>query len=382
MKQSRKGMLMAALICGTIAPVLWGGASVYATEAEAIDEALSAFELNPMVITAQRTETKELDTPASVSVVTKKDIEKTGATTALEALRRVPGITDYSYGPYGDDVGSSYSRIYLRGFDKGALVLVNGAPININNYASPNAIPIESIEKIEVVKGSNSVLYGAEALGGVVNIITKKGEGKVKYTVSGTVGNYVEPTVELAPEVVVSKLESEIDQLDQSMADLETDYDKAYVKLNDRRKELLKKRDEATIKSKGIDAKYLGKKVVYRDDKIFIIGTVSNIKPTTLGTYGIDVTFKRFVQLHVEPQKARDNTPAHDFYEIERHTAKDFLTDTFTTSIHFKYVDDMLSLFDDYLNYETAPYKPLYRVIKDINENIELMLSVFNTKKI
>ena len=191
MKQSRKGMLMAALICGTIAPVLWGGASVYAAEAEAIDEALSAFELNPMVITAQRTETKELDTPASVSVVTKKDIEKTGATTALEALRRVPGITDYSYGPYGDDVGSSYSRIYLRGFDKGALVLVNGAPININNYASPNAIPIESIEKIEVVKGSNSVLYGAEALGGVVNIITKKGEGKVKYTVSGTVGNYV-----------------------------------------------------------------------------------------------------------------------------------------------------------------------------------------------
>lgn len=198
----------------------------------------------------------------------------------------------------------------------------------------------------------------------------------------GVVGNYVEPTVKLAPEVVVNKLESEIDQLDQSMADLETDYDKAYSKLNDYRKELLKKRDEATIKSKGIDAKYLGKKVVYRDDKIFIIGTVSNIKPTTLGTYGIDVTFKRFVQLHVEPQKASDNTPAHDFYEIERHTAKDFLTDTFTTSIHFKYVDDMLSLFDDYLNYETAPYKPLYRVIKDINENIELMLSVFNTKKI
>ena len=198
----------------------------------------------------------------------------------------------------------------------------------------------------------------------------------------GAVGNYKEPTVELEPEVVVNYLENEIELLDQSMADLETDFDKAYAKFNDHRNELLKKKDAAMIKSKGIDAKYLGKKVVYKDDKIFIIGTVSNIKPTTLGTYGIDVTFERFVQLHVEPQKASDNTPAHDFYKIERHTAKDFLTDTFTTSIHFKYVDDMLSLFDDYLNYETAPYKPLYRVIKDINENIELMLSVFNTKKI
>ena len=198
----------------------------------------------------------------------------------------------------------------------------------------------------------------------------------------GAVGNYVEPTVELEPEVVVNYLENEIELLDQSMSDLETDFDRSYAKLKDQRNELLKKKDAAMIKSKGIDAKYLGKKVVYKDDKIFIIGTVSNIKPTTLGTYGIDVTFERYVQLHVEPQKASDNTPAHDFYEIERHTAKDFLTDTFTTSIHFNYVDDMLSLFDDYLNYETAPYKPLYRVIKDINENIELMLSVFNTKKI
>ena len=190
MKTSRKGMLMAALICGTVAPVLFSG-SAYAAEKEDVDAALQSFELNPMVITAQRTETKDLDTPASTTVVTKEEILKTGATTAVEALRRVPGITDYSYGPYGDDVGSSYSRVYLRGLDKGALVLVNGAPININNYASPNAIPIDAIEKIEVVKGANSVLYGAEALGGVINIITKKGEGKVSTTLSGTVGNYV-----------------------------------------------------------------------------------------------------------------------------------------------------------------------------------------------
>lgn len=189
MKQGRKGMLMAALICGTITSVL-GGASVFAADTKA-EDSLSTFTLDTMVVTAQRTETKDLDTPATVSVVTKEEIARTGATTAMEALRRVPGITDYSYGPYGDDVGSSYSRVYLRGMDKGALVMVNGAPINVNNYASPNAIPIEAIEKIEVVKGANSVLYGAEAVGGVINIITKKGEGKVRTSVSGTVGNYV-----------------------------------------------------------------------------------------------------------------------------------------------------------------------------------------------
>ena len=189
MKTSRKGMLMAALICGTIVPVLFGGSSAYAAEKDAVDEALSSFELNPMVVTAQRTETKDLDTPATTKVITKEDLEKTGATTVMDAIRRVPGITDSSYAANGDDMGSSPSRIFIRGFDKGTLLLVNGAPINFNNYASPNSIPVNAIEKIEIIKGANSVLYGPEAMAGVVNIITKKGEGTVKTTISGAAGN-------------------------------------------------------------------------------------------------------------------------------------------------------------------------------------------------
>lgn len=143
-----------------------------------------------MIVTAQRMETKDLDTPAMTSVITAADIEKTGATTVMEALRDIVGITDYSYAGNGDDQGSSTSRILVRGFDKGSLVLLNGAPINIMNYGSASGIPVEAIEKIEVVKGANSVLYGAEALGGVINIITKKGEGKQKVGISGTIGNY------------------------------------------------------------------------------------------------------------------------------------------------------------------------------------------------
>ena len=91
MKQSRKGMLMAALICGTIVPALFGGTSVFAEEAkkEAEDVALQAFELNPMVVTAQRMETKDLDTPATTNVITKEEIERSGATTVMDVMRKV-----------------------------------------------------------------------------------------------------------------------------------------------------------------------------------------------------------------------------------------------------------------------------------------------------
>lgn len=181
-KSASKSALMVALATGN---VIWGGTVVHAEEPN------QAFTLDPMVVTAQRMETRDLDTPAAVSVITKEEIEKNGSTTTMEALRRVAGVTDYSYGPGGDDLGSSYSRVYLRGFDKGALVMVNGAPININNYASVNSIPINAIERIEIVKGASSVLYGAEALGGVVNIITKTGAGKLSTTLSTTGGNYL-----------------------------------------------------------------------------------------------------------------------------------------------------------------------------------------------
>ena len=56
----------------------------------------------------------------------------------------------------------------------------------------------DSIEKIEIVRGSNATLYGAEAMGGVINIITKKASGSAKTTISGTIGNYTDKWSELA----------------------------------------------------------------------------------------------------------------------------------------------------------------------------------------
>ena len=175
-----KSLLMTALITGS---VLWGGTNAFA------EESVGEFELDPIVVTAQRTETRDLDTPAAVSVITAKDIENSGAKTAYEIIERQVGFTNNAYGPGGREFGGSSSRTVLRGLDKGTLVMVNGAPINMLNYNSMEGIPAAAIEKIEIVRGSQSVLYGPEAFGGVVNIITKKG-GKSRTTISGGVGNY------------------------------------------------------------------------------------------------------------------------------------------------------------------------------------------------
>jgi len=181
-----KSMLMTALICGSIVPVLCGGASVYAAEAAA-EDALSSFELNPMIITAQRVETNDLNTPAAVEIYDEKKIEQSGAANAFDVLQDSLGVTMHSQGFNGTSMGTMTSKIMIRGVERGTLVLVNGVPMNQDGKYNLEDIPTESIERIELVRGGGSVLYGSEATGGVVNIITKE---KMKNKVSVSAGNY------------------------------------------------------------------------------------------------------------------------------------------------------------------------------------------------
>lgn len=146
------------------------------------------FVLDSLIVTAQRMETRALDTPATVTVLDEKALKNSGARTLFDALAFTQGITNFSYGPGGQDYGAMDSRVVIRGFDRGALVLVNGAPLNLINKNSLDNIPIESIERVEVVKGAGSTLYGAEAFGGVINIITKKG-GPEQTTIGIAGGN-------------------------------------------------------------------------------------------------------------------------------------------------------------------------------------------------
>ena len=171
MEQSRKGMLMAALICGTMVPVLFGGASAYAKEA---DEKLSSFSLEEMVVTATRYEKKDVDIAASTDVITRERLDEMGASNVYEALQFSTGLTIDGKAPGGASYGSMTSKVAIRGSEKGTLIMMNGTPINFRGLYSIDSIPTDIVERIEIVRGGGAVLYGSEASGGVINIITKK----------------------------------------------------------------------------------------------------------------------------------------------------------------------------------------------------------------
>lgn len=177
-KSFSKSLLMTALITGT---VLWGGDSVFAQENE------QEFTLDPMVITATRTEKRDVDVPASTTILSNQDLKNTGAQNLQVALGRVPGLVYKTFAPGGGAMGTMANEIAIRGVSNGTLVMLNGTPMNLRGKYYLDAIPVENVERVEIVKGSAGVLYGSEAMGGVINIITKK---EFTNSVSVGYGNY------------------------------------------------------------------------------------------------------------------------------------------------------------------------------------------------
>lgn len=173
-----KSLLMTALVTGT---VLWGSNSVLASETA------PEFSLDPLVITAQKREKKDLETPAAVDVITTEDVEKNGGASAFEVLRHSLGLSATSMGPNGASLGTMTSEITIRGVERGTLILLDGVPLNQDGKYNLEDIPSDIIDRIEIVRGGGSVLYGSEASGGVINIITKKNVGN---NIKVSAGNY------------------------------------------------------------------------------------------------------------------------------------------------------------------------------------------------
>ena len=174
-KSVTKALLMTALITNSL---VVGAVTVFA------EESLTEYTLDTMVVTATRTEKRDVDVPASTEIITYED---SGSVNAMEAVSKMLGVDYNTYLPGGSAQTSMTNEINVRGFSYGTLILVNGNPINLNNTYVIDAIPAEAIERIEVVKGGGSVLYGSEAQSGVINIITKK---KISNKVRAGFGNY------------------------------------------------------------------------------------------------------------------------------------------------------------------------------------------------
>ena len=149
--------------------------------------AAEVYELNPVLVTAQRSMTKDMETPAAIEVLHADDLQKTGATSVQEALKFSTGIITHGQGPRNISQGTMTSKAVIRGVEKGTLVLIDGVPINQGGRYNLEDIPVESIDRVEVVRGGGAVLYGSEANGGVINIITK---GKRANMVKAGFGNY------------------------------------------------------------------------------------------------------------------------------------------------------------------------------------------------
>ncbi|MCL6247702.1 TonB-dependent receptor [Acinetobacter sp. ANC 4945] len=160
--------------------------------AETADE--SAVKMETIVVSASGSQVNVKDAPASISVVTKEDIQRQPFNSLADVLSDLPGVT----GGYSN--AGAGSKITFRGMpDKYTLILVDGKRIGNQSLLGHrpdkvdqdlNWITPDMIERIEVIRGSMSTLYGSEAVGGVINIITKKIPNKL--TGSATV-NYSKP---------------------------------------------------------------------------------------------------------------------------------------------------------------------------------------------
>ena len=137
--------------------------------------ALEEYSLDEIVVTATRTEKRDVDVPMSTDVITREEIERGGAQNAAQIIQKVNGVSFASFAPMGASMGTMINKATIRGIDNGTLVLINGNPISGRGLYNLQEIPADSIERVEIVKGGGSVLYGSEAMAGVINIITKKG---------------------------------------------------------------------------------------------------------------------------------------------------------------------------------------------------------------
>lgn len=157
------------LTAAVLVSMLHGGELAFA------EEALPLYTLDAVVVTATRTENDVKNVPASTQIITSSDIKKSGATNVRDA------ITDFANITMTKKVRGGGHEIIVRGMstDK-SLIMVNGHRVaneadgsGLGNANALDRINVDNIEKIEIVKGPSSALYGSEAMGGVINIITK-----------------------------------------------------------------------------------------------------------------------------------------------------------------------------------------------------------------
>lgn len=145
--------------------------------------------LDEIVVTANRIATPALELASSVTVISSFDIAASRKSTVIELLKDVPGISIAQQGGLG-----KFGSVFMRGANSNhVLVFVDGVEMNDpstpGNLYDLSSLQLSCVEKIEIVRGPQSTLYGSDAIAGVINIFTKKAGGEPAVSLSGEYGS-------------------------------------------------------------------------------------------------------------------------------------------------------------------------------------------------
>lgn len=143
-----------------------------------------------IVVTATRLETPSKEIASSITVISREELERMKKTTVLDALQEALGVYTIQYGPAG-----GAASVFLRGANsEHTLILMDG--VELNDPITPSRsfdlahLTLENIERIEILRGPQSTLYGSDAIGGIINIITRQGHGEPRFHLSTYGGSY------------------------------------------------------------------------------------------------------------------------------------------------------------------------------------------------
>lgn len=154
------------------------GSALFVSATCAAQDKPTVTSLPDIVVSATRTAQTVDETLAPISIITRKDIERLQARSVQDALRGLPGMSIANNGGPG-----KATSLLLRGAESDhVLVLIDGVKVGSATLGSFSFqdIPVEQIDRIEVVRGPRASLYGSEAIGGVIQIFTRKGDGAIK----------------------------------------------------------------------------------------------------------------------------------------------------------------------------------------------------------
>ena len=158
-----------------------------AAQAQAPTDTLRRQSLSEVVVTATRAATERGKVPQQLQVISRQDIQQTPAQEFTDVLKKNATVDVIQYPGLLAGVGIRGFRPQTSGLNQRALLLVDGRPAGTSNLAT---LDLGSVEQVEVLKGPASALYGSQAMGGVVNVVTRKSRGNVRSALYAEYGTF------------------------------------------------------------------------------------------------------------------------------------------------------------------------------------------------